>query len=81
MNLECDGAQRIPNALSEDELRALDELARRHGGTGAGIRITHDETLSQILTSDGAQWTRSQNQGLETMPSLCERSFSISGRE
>lgn len=57
MNVECDGAQRIPNALSEDELRALDELARRHGGTGAGIRITHDETLSQILTSDGAMDT------------------------
>jgi hypothetical protein len=54
MNLERDGAERIPEALSEEELRALDELARRYGGIGAGIRIAHDETLSRILAPDGA---------------------------
>jgi hypothetical protein len=53
MNLQRDGAEQILKALCEDELRALDELTRRHGSTGAGIRITHDETLSQILTPDG----------------------------
>jgi Phytanoyl-CoA dioxygenase (PhyH) len=52
MNLERDGAERIPEALSEHELRALEELARRHGGMGAGIRIAQDETLSRILAPD-----------------------------
>jgi hypothetical protein len=61
MNLECDGAERIPDALSEDELRAFDELARRHSGTGAGIRVTHDETLSQILTPNGAMDTAAKS--------------------
>jgi Phytanoyl-CoA dioxygenase (PhyH) len=54
MKLERDGAARIPNALSDGELRALDELARCHCGMGAGIRIAHDETLSRILAPDGA---------------------------
>jgi hypothetical protein len=61
MNLECDGAERIPDALSEDELRAFDELARRHGGTGAGIRVTHDETLLQVLTPNGAMDTAAKS--------------------
>jgi ectoine hydroxylase-related dioxygenase (phytanoyl-CoA dioxygenase family) len=53
MNLERDGAERISQALSKDELRALNELARRHGSMGAGIRIAHDETLSRILATRG----------------------------
>ena len=52
MKLERDGAERIEKALSEDELWALGELARSHGGAGAGVRITHDEILSRILAPD-----------------------------
>jgi hypothetical protein len=54
MNFERDGAERIPKALSEDELLALDELSRRLGGRGVGIRVAHDEILSQILAPNGA---------------------------
>jgi hypothetical protein len=53
MDLERDGAERIPKALSEEELQTLNELARRHGGMGAGIRLVHDETLSRILAPNG----------------------------
>jgi ectoine hydroxylase-related dioxygenase (phytanoyl-CoA dioxygenase family) len=54
MSLERDGAERIEKALSEAELRALDELARSHSGMAAGVRIAHDETLSQILAAGGS---------------------------
>jgi hypothetical protein len=53
MNLERDGAEKIPRALSEGELRALGELAGRHRGMGAGTRIAHDETLTGILAAGG----------------------------
>jgi hypothetical protein len=53
MNLERDGAEQAPDALSDGELQALAELARRHSGMGAGIRIAHDEMLSRILAPDG----------------------------
>ncbi len=49
MDLDRDGAERIPNALLGGELLALDELARQHSDMGAGMRVAHDETLSQIL--------------------------------
>jgi Phytanoyl-CoA dioxygenase (PhyH) len=57
MNLQRDGAERIPNALSEGELQALDELTRRHSDMGAGIRVAHDEILSQILAPNGTMHT------------------------
>src|SRR5262249_21698165 len=53
MKLERDGAERIEKALSEDEFRALNELARRHDGMSAGSRFAHDETLSRILAPNG----------------------------
>jgi hypothetical protein len=53
MKLEGDGAEKIPQALSEGELRAFEELARRHSGMAAGTRIAHDETLSRILAAGG----------------------------
>jgi ectoine hydroxylase-related dioxygenase (phytanoyl-CoA dioxygenase family) len=53
MNLERDGAERIAKVLSENELQALEELVRRRGGMAAGVRIAHDEKLSQILAAGG----------------------------
>jgi hypothetical protein len=54
MNLECDGAERIPKALSEDEQKALDELTHRVGRRGAGTRVAHDEIVSRILAPGGS---------------------------
>jgi hypothetical protein len=56
LELKRDGAERIPKALSESELGLLDELANRHNGIAAGVRITHDDTLSQILAPEGAMY-------------------------
>jgi Phytanoyl-CoA dioxygenase (PhyH) len=53
MNLEADGAERIPKALSNDELRLLERLAHAHNGMGAGTRLARDATLSRILAPGG----------------------------
>jgi hypothetical protein len=69
MDLERDGAERIPKALSEDELRAFDELARRHESIAAGIRITHDAMLSHILLLNGTMDTIAKSRlGTDAQP-------------
>ena len=54
LTLDRDGAERMPKALSDDELLLFHQLAARHIDIGVGARITGDETLSQILASAGA---------------------------
>ena len=52
MDLRTDGAQRVSQALSAEELAHCDELARRHNQMSAGVRLIRDPALSRILAKD-----------------------------
>ena len=53
MKLKTDGAEHFPQALCKHELEILHSLASRHQKNSAGIRLSDDEDLSQILAPTG----------------------------
>jgi len=53
-DFERSGARRFPAALDERELALLADIAERRLGSAAGVRLSDDPALTQLLTPGGA---------------------------